>query len=442
MSLRDAEVARPSGGATRWECWLGGTVRRRAGWWSWAAWRSEAVLDPVEFLRISCRNRGWCHCPGRGGQRPASDSIARAMTAQRVVAEASSGDEADLGVELLDGGVGELVGDGRLDHLALLRRCPLPDPASRGCSSCRRTGCRRRDVASLAQIHGAQRRRRRWGTAPDSPGWERQKTHHPAARCRRGGSGLRRRRRGRSAWSPASGELEEARCRPARCRPARCRPARCQPARCQPARCQPARCQPARCQPARCQPTRCRRGGGGRWGRGRRRCTRGAPSATPGQREEDRDGRRCRRARCRREGGGGAAAGGTHPARRPRRQASGRKTETDAGAGAPDAGEKAAGGAAAGGTRPARRPRRQASGRKTETEAGPGAPDAREGSGLRRRRRGRSASSATPQPSSRKPGTEAGVGSSDAADQAAVASPSRTWPNGSSPARRHIRPPG
>jgi 3-oxosteroid 1-dehydrogenase len=36
---------------------------------------------PVKF-RISCRNRGWCHRPGRGGQRPACASIARAMTAQ------------------------------------------------------------------------------------------------------------------------------------------------------------------------------------------------------------------------------------------------------------------------------------------------------------------------------------------------------------------------
>ena len=34
------------------------------------------------FFRISCRFRGWCHRPGRGGQRPASVSIARAMTAQ------------------------------------------------------------------------------------------------------------------------------------------------------------------------------------------------------------------------------------------------------------------------------------------------------------------------------------------------------------------------
>jgi integrase/recombinase XerD len=34
------------------------------------------------FLGISCRFRGWCHRPGRGGQRPASESIARAMTAQ------------------------------------------------------------------------------------------------------------------------------------------------------------------------------------------------------------------------------------------------------------------------------------------------------------------------------------------------------------------------
>ena len=37
-----------------------------------------------------------------------------------MVAEAASGDQADLGVDLLDGCVGELVGDRRLDHLALL----------------------------------------------------------------------------------------------------------------------------------------------------------------------------------------------------------------------------------------------------------------------------------------------------------------------------------
>ena len=37
-----------------------------------------------------------------------------------MVAEPASGDESDLGVDLFDGGVGELVGDRRLDHSALL----------------------------------------------------------------------------------------------------------------------------------------------------------------------------------------------------------------------------------------------------------------------------------------------------------------------------------
>ena len=34
------------------------------------------------FFRISCRNRGWCHRFGRGGQSPPSESIASAITAQ------------------------------------------------------------------------------------------------------------------------------------------------------------------------------------------------------------------------------------------------------------------------------------------------------------------------------------------------------------------------
>jgi hypothetical protein len=34
------------------------------------------------FFGISCRNRGWCHRSGRGGQSPPSESIASAITAQ------------------------------------------------------------------------------------------------------------------------------------------------------------------------------------------------------------------------------------------------------------------------------------------------------------------------------------------------------------------------
>jgi len=41
-----------------------------------------AVLLTIGYFRTSCMNRGWCHRPGRGGQRPPSESIARAMTAQ------------------------------------------------------------------------------------------------------------------------------------------------------------------------------------------------------------------------------------------------------------------------------------------------------------------------------------------------------------------------
>jgi len=37
--------------------------------------------NPEDF-GISCRNRGSVHRPGRGGHRPPSDSMARAMTAQ------------------------------------------------------------------------------------------------------------------------------------------------------------------------------------------------------------------------------------------------------------------------------------------------------------------------------------------------------------------------
>jgi hypothetical protein len=36
------------------------------------------------YFGISCRNRGWCHRPGRGGQSPPSDSIASAITAHGV----------------------------------------------------------------------------------------------------------------------------------------------------------------------------------------------------------------------------------------------------------------------------------------------------------------------------------------------------------------------
>jgi DNA invertase Pin-like site-specific DNA recombinase len=41
----------------------------------------DGLYDPADF-RTSCRNRGWCHRPGRGGQRPPRESIARAITAQ------------------------------------------------------------------------------------------------------------------------------------------------------------------------------------------------------------------------------------------------------------------------------------------------------------------------------------------------------------------------
>jgi len=44
--------------------------------------RVEPVDQLGEFFGISCRFRGWCHRPGRGGQRPARASMARAMTAQ------------------------------------------------------------------------------------------------------------------------------------------------------------------------------------------------------------------------------------------------------------------------------------------------------------------------------------------------------------------------
>ena len=47
-----------------------------------AATTREKKQPPVAEMRISCRFRGWCHRPGRGGQSPASESIARAMTAQ------------------------------------------------------------------------------------------------------------------------------------------------------------------------------------------------------------------------------------------------------------------------------------------------------------------------------------------------------------------------
>ena len=41
----------------------------------------EILKKAAAFFGISCRYRGWCHRPGRGGQRPPSESIARAMTA-------------------------------------------------------------------------------------------------------------------------------------------------------------------------------------------------------------------------------------------------------------------------------------------------------------------------------------------------------------------------
>jgi hypothetical protein len=48
-----------------------------------AAFERYAVPGPGRVLfRISCRNRGWCHRSGRGGQSPPSESIASAITAQ------------------------------------------------------------------------------------------------------------------------------------------------------------------------------------------------------------------------------------------------------------------------------------------------------------------------------------------------------------------------
>jgi hypothetical protein len=45
--------------------------------------RWSRVRYDIHFVekRTSCRNRGWCYRPGRGGQRPRRESIARAMTA-------------------------------------------------------------------------------------------------------------------------------------------------------------------------------------------------------------------------------------------------------------------------------------------------------------------------------------------------------------------------
>jgi hypothetical protein len=44
--------------------------------------KTTQLFAALRQKRISCRFRGWCHRPGRGGQSPPSESIARAMTAQ------------------------------------------------------------------------------------------------------------------------------------------------------------------------------------------------------------------------------------------------------------------------------------------------------------------------------------------------------------------------
>ncbi len=45
-------------------------------WLSARSWENYA-----DYFRSSCRNRGLCHRPGRGGQRPPRESIARAIAA-------------------------------------------------------------------------------------------------------------------------------------------------------------------------------------------------------------------------------------------------------------------------------------------------------------------------------------------------------------------------
>ena len=62
---------------------IAGTPGMVAERWNGTSWAIQSIPNPTGGNnRISCRNRGWCHRFGRGGQSPPSESIASAITAQ------------------------------------------------------------------------------------------------------------------------------------------------------------------------------------------------------------------------------------------------------------------------------------------------------------------------------------------------------------------------